>query len=60
MKREKQIELIQSAEARTRGYLSNWMLNPKFKEAVRRQLRTPTDDNEDAHYVARVRKRACA
>ena len=57
MKRETQIELMNSAEERTLGYLQTWMENPAFKEAVARQDR-PEEDQEGQHYVAQVRKHA--
>lgn len=60
MKREKQVELIQSAETRTAGYLQKWLSNPAFKAAVERQDRVETEDDNETHYRTRVRKRACA
>ncbi|MDP3553263.1 hypothetical protein [Methylocystis sp.] len=43
MDRERQIELMKSAEVRTEGYLRAWIRNPQFKAALRRDHRTQTD-----------------
>lgn len=40
MQRDKQIELMRSAEVRTRGYLLGWMKDSAFKQAVRQQNRS--------------------
>jgi|KBSMisStaDraftv2_1062788.scaffolds.fasta_scaffold6578810_1 hypothetical protein len=58
MKREKQIELIDSAEERTKGYLRIWLQNPQFKAAVTRKGNAPKDGNTESHSVARVRRNA--
>lgn len=55
IKREKQIELIKSAEERTKGYLQAWLAVPEFREVVQR--RNPARDN--GHEQARkARKHA--
>jgi hypothetical protein len=57
MKRDRQIELIKSAEERTLGYHQAWMKKPEFRDAVLR--RNPERDNsQDDHKP--MRKRACA
>ncbi|APT31952.1 hypothetical protein MCBMB27_02661 [Methylobacterium phyllosphaerae] len=46
MKRDEQIELMQSAEARTTGYLRAWMKDASVKAALRRTPR-PAVSNDD-------------
>lgn len=36
MEREKQIEFVESAEARAAGYLRSWMANPSYKASLMR------------------------
>lgn len=43
MDRERQIELMKSAEERTAGYLRTWIRNPQFKAAIHRDHRAQTD-----------------
>ena len=43
MDRERQIELINSAEVRTEGYLRAWIRNPQFKAALHRDHRKQDD-----------------
>ncbi|MCW2317971.1 hypothetical protein M2322_003536 [Rhodoblastus acidophilus] len=40
MDRERQIELMKSAEARTTGYLRAWIAKPQFKAALHRDHRS--------------------
>ncbi|MCJ2108639.1 hypothetical protein MKK70_25350 [Methylobacterium sp. E-041] len=49
MKRDEQIELMQSAEERTKGYLRAWMKDDAVKAAFHRKPRsmTPNCDGQE-------------
>lgn len=57
MKRERQIELIETAEERTIGYFKAWIKNASFKAALHRRN---SDRSPSPHEGETVRKRACA
>jgi len=57
MKREKQIELMDSAESRTSEILRNWLANPAVRAALKKRPKK-ADDQVDEHYHVRVRRKA--
>jgi fatty-acid desaturase len=50
MDRERQIELMKSAEVRTEGYLRTWIQNPRFKAALHRDHRKNSDGKQDPNH----------
>jgi hypothetical protein len=44
MDRERQIELMKSAEVRAERYLRAWAKNPQFRAALHRDRRPKSDD----------------
>ena len=57
MNRDRQIELMKTAEERTIGYLRNWLKNPAVKAALHRQNRDSHAPGDDDHKPAR--RQAC-
>ena len=57
MNRDRQIELMKTAEERTTGYLRNWLKNPAVKAALHRQNRDSHAPKDDDHKPAR--RQAC-